>query len=87
MARLFTTKPLKEDQENEIENQLESIDIKTSPNSRNMTVAPSIKSKSNAINLKLKGSWTKLIKLPPQELVSELKVINSHLFTLAIKLF
>ena len=79
MARLFTTKPIQEDQENDLEIQLDPLDARDTENvqsSGTMTVAPLGKLKVNgiAIKKKLNGTWMKLVNLPPQELVSELKV-------------
>lgn len=79
MARLFTSKPVQEDHESDIEIHLDPLDAQDTENFQstgNMTVAPpgKVKVNGNAIKKKLTGTWTKLVNLPPQELVSELKV-------------
>ena len=87
MARLFTSKPVhQEDHENDVEIHLEPLDAQDSENvlnTGNMTVAPLGKPKINGIAIKkrLNGTWMKLANLPPQELVSELKV-NICFFTI-----
>ena len=87
MARLFTSKPVhQEDRENDVEIHLEPLDAQDSENvlnTGNMTVAPLGKPKINGIAIKkiLNGTWMKLANLPPQELVSELKV-NICFFTI-----
>lgn len=68
MARLFTSKSAPEGSE-VILDAPEAENIKSSGNK--MTV--SAMSKSNKMK-KLTGTWIKLLSLPPQELVSELKV-------------
>ena len=79
MARLFTSKPVQEDHENDIEihlDPLEAQDTENVQNGGNMTVAQPGKAKmnGNAIKKKLTGTWMNLLNLPSQELVSELKV-------------
>lgn len=79
MARLFTTKPdpadieihldAPETENIETDNKDENINCKTVNNS--MTISVTTKNKK-----KLTGTWLKLLSLPPQELVSELKVIK-----------
>lgn len=78
MARLFTTN-LPQGSESDLEVQLdppEAQDTENAQNTRNMTVAPlgKIKVNGSVIKKKLNGTWMKLANLPPQELVSELKV-------------
>lgn len=79
MARLFTSKPVQEDHENDIEIHLDPLEAQDTENDQsggNMTVAQPGKAKmsGNAIKKKLTGAWMNLLNLPPQELVSELKV-------------
>lgn len=75
MARLFT-KPVHDDLEIEIsEHPDPSEDTENIPNNltNNMTVPAKVKSKLN-VKGKLASTWINLLSLPPQELVTELKV-------------
>lgn len=87
MARPFTTKPpvQADDPESDLEIQLEPLDThddtENAPSYGNMTTAPpKVKVNGNAIKKKLGGAWMKLVNLPPQELVSELKVRKMFTF-------
>lgn len=85
MARLLTTKPEPDDLEIEVdapefennnEENIKGLGNKNitsknlNSNNNNMTISATLKNKK-----KLTGTWMKLLSLPPQELVSELKVI------------
>ena len=72
MARLFTTKLASDDLEIVLYAP-ETENIESSQNSNKMTVNGIVKNKTNVKN-KLTGTWIKLLTLPPQELVPELKV-------------
>jgi hypothetical protein len=86
MARLFT-KPVHDDIEIELDSpetvDTENVDSQRSRTTENMTISAKAKSKLNA-SKKLTSTWLKLLSLPPQELVAELKVKKSFLLTLLI---
>ena len=75
MARLFT-KPVHDDIEIELDHpdRTDSENFESQGAVENMTVLPmKTKTKLNVAK-KLTSTWLKLSSLPPQELVSELKV-------------
>lgn len=77
MARLFT-KPVHNDIEIELDapdtSDTENFESQRNRTNDNMTV-PAVKSKNKLnVSKKLTSTWLKLLSLPPQELVAELKV-------------
>lgn len=78
MARLFTN-PVHNDIEIELDapdtSDTENFESQRNRTNDNMTV-PAVKAKNNKLNVskKLTSTWLKLLSLPPQELVAELKV-------------
>ena len=75
MARPFT-KPVHDDIEIELDNPetIETENFESKGNkTQNMTISAKVKTKLN-VTKKLTSTWLKLLSLPPQELVAELKV-------------
>lgn len=89
MARLFTNATTTADDDLEIDlDHPDDIENNSTTGNKQMTIS-ALKGKAVGITKKIAGgSWLKLLSLPPQELVAELKVtsVYAHI-TLTIILF